>query len=111
MRLRLSMAFVLLTVLSAPPVSAAVRLCKGEVASGLVRGESELEARKRALALWREKALAFGEEFSSWRLANGKLFTCLQHPLGGFGCLAKGAPCTIEQAPDRRENREKRFEL
>lgn len=88
---------------------AAVRLCEPVISSGLVTAPTELEAKKIALDAWKAKALQHGEPYSSWRLAADKLLQCLPHKNGGFECLAKGAPCTIEQAPDRRELREKRL--
>lgn len=88
---------------------AAVRLCERPVSSGPVLGGTELEARKKAMTAWRSKALQHGEPYANWRLAADKLFTCLPRKEGGFECLARGAPCTIEQAPDRRDIRQKRL--
>jgi putative component of membrane protein insertase Oxa1/YidC/SpoIIIJ protein YidD len=92
-------------------VAAAVRLCKPVASSGLVTAPTEIEAKKAALDAWKAKALAHGEPYASWRLAVDKLLECLPHKNGGYECLAKGAPCTIEQAPDRRELREKRLDM
>ncbi len=88
---------------------AAVRLCKPMETSGLVTGETELAARKLALDGWKAKALAHGEEYASWRLAADKFLECLPVKAGGFECIARAAPCTIEQAPARRELRSKRL--
>lgn len=90
---------------------AAVRLCQPVVSSGLITAPTELEAKKRALDAWKTLAQQHGEPYASWRLAADKLLECLPHKTGGFECLAKGAPCTIEQAPDRRELREKRLDM
>ncbi|MDQ8697889.1 hypothetical protein [Hyphomicrobium sp. LHD-15] len=90
---------------------AAVRLCQPVVSSGLVSAPTELEAKKRALDAWKAMALQHGEAYASWRLATDKLLECLPRKAGGFECLATGAPCTIEQAPDRRELREKRLDM
>lgn len=91
------------------PAAAAVRLCKEPVSSGPVAGTTETAARAAALAIWKAKALAHGEPYASWRLAAGKLLECLPRKEGGYECLARGAPCTIEQAPGRRHLRQKRL--
>jgi hypothetical protein len=88
---------------------AAVRICEPHVSSGLVTGTSEDTARAAALAVWKSKALAHGEEYGSWRLAAEKTLACLPRSDGAFECLARAAPCTIEQAPDRRELRKNRI--
>lgn len=88
---------------------AAVRLCKDVVSSGPFVADKELDARKGALDAWKAKALEHGEGYASWRLAEDKFLECLPRKAGGFECLARGAPCTIEQAPDRRHLREKRL--
>lgn len=92
------------------PTSAAVRLCAAPVSSGLVKAKTEQEAKKAALDAWRSKAATLGEGYTAWRLAANKLLECL--PVKDnteFECLAKAEPCTIESAPDRRENRERRI--
>ncbi len=104
-----AVALALAVVAASAPGDAAVRICEATVSSGPVIGATEQEARKKALDAWRFKALQHGEPYASWRLATGKLFTCLPRKEGGFECLARGAPCTIEQAPDRREMRQKRI--
>jgi len=103
--------FVAGVLLSASHAHAAVRLCKAEVSSGVVRAGTEPEAKKRALEFWRSKAMQFGEPFAGWRIAAEKLLTCLPVKEGGFECIARALPCTIDQAPARRELREKRFEM
>jgi hypothetical protein len=88
---------------------AAVRLCEASVSSGPVTGTDEQTARAAALALWKSKALEHGEPYSSWRIAADKLLKCLPRDGGGYECLATARPCTIEQAPDRRELRKNRI--
>jgi hypothetical protein len=88
---------------------AAVRLCKPIVSGGFVAGATEMEARKAALDGWKAKALDHGEEYASWRLAADKFLECLPRKGGGYECIARAAPCTIEQAPSRRELRSKRL--
>lgn len=90
--------------------AAAVRLCKPVASSGLMTAPTEIEAKKAALDAWKAKALAHGETYASWRLAADRLLQCLPHK-DGYECLAKGAPCTIEQAPDRRELRRNRIDM
>lgn len=89
--------------------SAAVRLCGEAVSSGPVKGASEQAAKTDALAAWKKEATRQGEGYSAWRLATGKLLQCLPGKDGGFECLASARPCTIEQAPDRRDNRKNRI--
>jgi len=88
---------------------AAVRLCKPTVDGGFVTGNTEMGARKAALDGWKAKALAHGEEYASWRLAADKFLHCLPGKSGGYECIARAAPCTIDQAPARRELRSKRL--
>lgn len=88
---------------------AAVRLCEASVSSGPVTGTDERAARAAALALWKSKALEHGEPYGSWRIAADKLLKCLPRDGGGYECLASARPCTIEQAPDRRELRKNRI--
>lgn len=110
--LRTAVSFVTLIVVSGAvgaPAAAAVRLCKAPVSSGLVTGASEREARKAALDAWRAKALVDGEPYASWRIAADKLLACEPRKSGGYECLARATPCTIEQAPGRRELRQKRI--
>jgi hypothetical protein len=91
------------------PGYAAVRLCEQPASSGIAPGATEKEARKAALSAWRAQALQHGEAYASWRLAAGKLLKCLPTKSGGYECVARASPCTIEQAPDRRELRRKRI--
>jgi hypothetical protein len=89
----------------------AVRLCKETVTSGLYVDANEAIAKKQALDDWKAKAKTFGEEYTSWRLAEGRLLTCVPAKSGGHECLARGAPCTIEQAPSRRLLRSRRLDI
>ena len=89
--------------------SAAVRLCEAPISTGPVRGPNEDTARAAALAIWKSKALEHGEPYAAWRIAAEKILQCLPRKDGGFECLASARPCTIEQAPDRRENRKNRI--
>lgn len=97
-------------LVGAAPAVAAVRLCQSPVTSGVFAGQDETAARKLALDDWKAKASGFGDGFASWRLAAGKVLECVPGKNGGFECMAHGAPCTIEQAPARRELRAKRID-
>jgi hypothetical protein len=111
-RLRIAQALVLIVLLQAFPQSsrAAVRLCEAPVSSGSVKGATESAARRGALAAWKAEAFVkHGERYTAWRLAVEKVLKCLPGKTGGFECLARAAPCTIEQAPARRELRKKRI--
>ncbi len=68
-----------------------------------------MATRKAALDGWKAKALAHGEQYASWRLAADKFLECLPRKGGGYECIARAAPCTIDQAPARRELRSKRL--
>lgn len=104
----LRLALLAASCLAAGDAAAAVRICQPSVSSGPVIGTTEKAARATALALWKSKALTHGEPFASWRIAADKVLKCLPRE-GGFQCLAVARPCTIEQAPGRRENRQKRI--
>lgn len=103
------LAAALIVLAGTNPGFAAVRLCEAAISVGPVPAASEREARKAALDAWKAKALEYGEGYASWRLAAGKLLKCLPRPGRGFECVARASPCTIEQAPDRRELRRKRI--
>jgi hypothetical protein len=102
-------ATVALLAATSCTAGAAVRLCKPSETSSVVAGETEQRARKLALDGWKAKALAHGEPYASWRLAADKFLHCLPRAAGGYECIARAAPCTIEQAPERRELRSKRM--
>lgn len=89
--------------------TAAVRLCENAVSSGPVVGTTEKAGRKAALAIWKSRALVYGEPYASWRIAADKILKCFSREAGGYECLASARPCTIEQAPGRRELRQKRL--
>jgi hypothetical protein len=89
--------------------AAAVRICEPHISSGLVTGTSEETAKAGALAVWKAKAREHGEGYGSWQLAAEKTLECLPRRDGTFECLARAAPCIIDQAPDRRHLRQKRI--
>ena len=91
--------------------AAAVRVCQPPVSSGFILGPTEEEARQKTMRAWRDQALSFGEPYSSWRIASNKLFQCLPHEGGAVACIASGEPCIIDQAPSRRQLREKRIDM
>jgi hypothetical protein len=109
--LKVLFAAILVATVCCEPAAAAVRLCKEPVSSGAIVRPTEEEARREAMTAWKAKAMEFGEPYSSWRIAIDKMFACVTHKDGGFECVATGAPCTIEQAPDRRHLRENRIDM
>jgi hypothetical protein len=96
---------------STSPSDAAVRLCRGTISSGPVIAATEREAKRQALDIWKGEAAKLGVSFSAWGRAADKILACKPAVGGKFVCLARAAPCTIEQAPNRRENRSKRIEI
>jgi hypothetical protein len=107
--INLAMLLALPALVPAASAFAAVRVCQDRILAA-ASAASEKEAKKAALDKWKEAAKARGEEFASWRLAAGRVLSCSPAPGGGFSCLAQGAPCTIEQAPNTRELRKRRLE-
>lgn len=93
------LAAIGLAIVSTAPAGAAVRSCKPAVASGPFVADAEIEARKRALAGWVEKAASHGVAFTSWRLADQRSIRCQARSEGGVACVAAGAPCRIEHVP------------
>lgn len=109
---RLPLAALLAVAALPAAAHAAVRICKPAVASDLTTDANEVTAKMAALDQWKAKAAAIGAGYTSWRLAADKFLQCLPAKDGsGFQCLARAAPCTIDQAPDRRELRDKRFDM
>ncbi len=101
----------LMALAAQPATEAAVRVCKDPVASDLVTDANEVTAKMYALRQWQAKAAALGAGYTSWRLAADKFLQCLPGKGGGFECIARAAPCTIDQAPARRELRDKPFDM
>lgn len=89
--------------------SAAVRIC-GEPVLVTQSGATEPEAKKKALDQWKAEAGKLGEGYTGWRIAADKVLTCKKSEDGSFACVARGSPCTIDQAPDKRELRSKRLD-
>ena len=89
-------------MLPGAPALAAVRSCKPPVASNLSTAPTEPLARKAALESWIAKAKVHGDRYAGWRIAAQKTLKCVKGTAGGFDCIAYGAPCTIEQAPNRQ---------
>ena len=105
----MSVAALAVTAAAGAPSHAAVRLCEAMISSGQISAATEQEARKGALDAWKARAMDHGEGYASWRLAADRFLQCLPRKEGGFECIASASPCTIEQAPDRRELRQKRM--
>lgn len=106
----LAVAFGAAWTASSQRTTAAVRICEPHVSSGLVTGTSEQTAKAAALGLWKSKVVAqHGENHGSWRIAAEKSLQCLPRRDTMFECIARAAPCIIDQAPDRRDTRDKRM--
>lgn len=89
--------------------TAAVRIC-GQPVVAAASAATEREAKKAALAQWKAAASVLGPGYEAWRLASEKVLHCKPGAAGAIDCVAKGRPCTIEQAPDTRDIRKKRLE-
>lgn len=90
-------AFLMFPVLA----HAAVRTCAERVQSDVVTAPTELDAKKLALAQWRERAAKFGVGYDGWHVAAGKALKCFPKG-GGFECMAVATPCVIQQNPNQR---------
>lgn len=82
----------------AAPAAAAVRVCRQPVQSEPATARTEEGARALAMLGWSAAAKRFGDQFTSWRLANAKSLSCTPVE-GGVRCVARGTPCTIQQKP------------
>lgn len=82
------------------PASAAVRECRDIISSEIAAGDTELNAKIKAIEQWQTGALKFGQGFNAWRLAYDKSLQC--YPKGSaFECVAIGRPCMINQTPGK----------
>ena len=99
---------ILVVAILTPPAAAAVRQCGPVVSSEVVTSANEQEARKGAVDQWRAKAAKLGPDFDNWILAATKNLKCFPKPGGTFECIAFGAPCVIEQNPNRRTRRDQK---
>ena len=81
--------------------SAAVRICGAQLQSDVVSAPTEFEAKKGALAQWREKAAKLGTGYDGWHIAAEKVLKCFPKN-GAFECVAVGNPCVIQQNPNQR---------
>ncbi len=78
---------------------AAVRQCHQVIVATGGHPQSELEARKVAMAQWTAAARIHGDGFTRWLLADKRALTCSRTAGGGYLCSAAGAPCIISQTP------------
>lgn len=99
------MAAVFAAGIGCLPADAAVRRCGPSISSGRQTAPSEAEARQLAMAYWIAGAARLGQGYVSWRLAHNRSLTC-QSAANVVACEARGAPCVVEQVPerDRRPN-------
>lgn len=95
------LAVTLLVAADAAPLRAAVRTCGPRIQSDVVTAETELEAKKLALAQWRLRAAKLGEGYEGWHVAAEKVLKCFPKN-GAFECLAVGFPCVIQQNPNQK---------
>lgn len=112
-RMALSWAVTLAVALTgpaSPSATAAIRFCSSAVTSTAVAG-TELDAKKSALDMWKAEAEKLGAGYASWRLAADRILECKPASGGKIACVARGRPCTIEQAPNTRELRQKRLDI
>ncbi len=93
------------------PSKSAVRLCGALVTSEVFTDAEELAAKKKALDDWKAKVQPLGEGYTNWVTAADKMIACVPSMSGGYECVARGHPCIIEQAPDRKHLRDKRIEM
>ena len=108
-RLTLGLTALLLAIAAGPSqASAAVRQCGPVVSSDVVTSANEQEARKGAIGQWRTKAAKLGPDFDNWVMAATKNLKCFPKTGGTFECVAFGAPCVIEQNPNRRTRRDQK---
>lgn len=85
-------------VATADPAAAAVRVCRQPVQSEPATAKTEDGAKALAMLGWSAAAKRFGDQFTSWRLANAKSLSCTPVE-GGVRCVARGTPCMIQQKP------------
>ncbi len=105
----LGLIALLLAIAAVPhQASAAVRQCGPVISSEVVTAPDEQAARKGALDQWRAKAAKIGPDFDNWVMAATKNLKCFPKSGGSFECVAFGAPCVIEQNPNRRTRRDQK---
>ena len=66
---------------------------------GQATAKSEIEAKKQAMADWKQASVAAGVDNPAWRIAINKSFECEPDDDGQITCTAAGDPCTILQVP------------
>ena len=80
---------------------AAVRLCSVTIESSAHAADTELEAKKLALADWTRRVAHLGPGFASWRIAADKKLECKLAETSRMVCRASARPCTISQVVPR----------
>ena len=88
---------------SAAPARAAVSVCADVLTGKLAVARTELEAKRAALASWREGARLVGEGYTRWEIAWKRRIDCRKLSDGRFQCQAIAQPCTIAQVPPAPE--------
>ena len=97
-----SLAFILALSLFATPANSAVRMCGALIEGSVFTTETQLEAKKLALADWTKRVSRLGPAFESWRIAADKKISC--QAIGAlFSCRAMARPCSLSQvAPTQK---------
>lgn len=95
-------AALLLLPASATTAAAAIRFCSTAQLGEVAQAPTELEARRQALASWRNKAARAGRAFTNWRLAIKKSSRCARLKDGRYTCVAFAVPCRLMQVPPRK---------
>lgn len=91
-------AFALALCLSTSPANSAVRMCGALIEGSAFTAETELEAKRLALADWTKRVSGLGPAFESWRIASDKKIFC--QAIGGLSsCQAMARPCSLSQVP------------
>lgn len=96
---RICVVLVAVIAAQAGPASAAVRLCGRPVLGSISQAATAEEARRVAITSWSVKAARLGREFTSWRLAIRKRYSCGRLKDGRHSCIAFASPCRIVQKP------------
>jgi hypothetical protein len=92
-------ALVLALLSAAPRAEASWAICLDTLTGAAMTARTELEAKRKALADWVDKAGTQGVAFTRWQLAWNRQLTCEPVGDGQMRCVARGRPCRISQTP------------
>lgn len=88
-----------LAALPAASAEAAVRTCQAARSSGIVKGVTENDGKRRAITAWMAKVRPLGPRYMGWGTATQRILKCVRAKAGGYECIALAMPCTVEQNP------------